>query len=194
MVLPQTQAQDPRGHPVTAVSMAERPYQDFERAEQAQSEKARKLFEYWLRLQRNGRPGPRTAFDPTEVPALLSSLLLGDIEADPFRVFFRLVGTRVAAFSRLDFSGYYLDALDYKGRDSIEWLECYRYVHKTQNGIIGINRVTWPDEGPMEYEFALLPLERDGDPAGSFIAIEVYDLLDPNLIDEMPEVRVFPKG
>jgi hypothetical protein len=174
--------------------MAERPYQDFKRAEQAQSEKARKLFEYWLRLQRNGRPGSRTAFDPTEVPALLSSLLLGDIEANPFRVLFRLVGTRVAAFSRLDFSGYYLDALDYKGRDSIEWLECYRYVHATRNGIIGINRVTWPDQGPMEYEFALLPLERNGDPAGSFIAIEVYDLLDPSLIEEMPAVRVFPKG
>jgi hypothetical protein len=46
----------------------------------------------------------------------------------------------------------------------------------------------------MEYEFAILPLERDGDSAGSFIAIEVYDLLDPNLIEDMPEVRVFPKG
>src|SRR3954467_6828130 len=112
-------------------AMAEFSYRDFDRAELAQSEKARRLFEYWLRLMRNGRPGPRPAFDPTEVPSLLSSLLLGDLEADPFRVFFRLVGTRVAAFSRLDFSGYYLDALDYKGRDSIEWLECYRYVHAT---------------------------------------------------------------
>ncbi|WP_395018703.1 PAS domain-containing protein [Dongia sp.] len=174
--------------------MADRPYRDFERADQAQTDKARLLFEYWLRLKRNGRPGPRTAFDPTEVPALLSSLLLGDIEADPFRVFFRLVGTKVAAFSRLDFSGRYLDALDYKGRDSIEWLECYRTLHATQIGIIGVNRVTWPDEAPMEYEFALLPLERDGDPAGSFIAIEVYDQLDPHLIEEMPEVRVFPNG
>ncbi len=174
--------------------MADRPYHVFERAEQAQSEKVRALFEYWQRLKRNGRPGPRTAFDPTEVPALLSSLLLGDIEADPFRVFFRLVGTKVAAFSRLDFSGRYLDALDYKGRDSIEWLECYRTVHATQNGVIGVNRVTWPDEAPMEYEFALLPLERDGDPAGSFIAIAVYALIAPNLIEDLPEVRVFPKG
>ena len=174
--------------------MADRPYRDFERAEQAQTEKARKLFEYWLRLKHNGRPGSRTAFDPTEVPSLLSSLLLGDLEADPFRVFFRLVGTRVAAFSRLDFSGYYLESLDYKGRDSVEWLECYRYVHAHQIGVIGVNRVTWPDEQPMEYEFAVLPLERDGDPAGSFIAIEVYDRLDPSLIEDMPEVRVFPKG
>lgn len=173
--------------------MAELPYRDFERADQAQSEKTRRLFAYWLELRRDGRPGPRTAFDPTEVPNLLSSLLLGDIEADPFRVYFRLVGTQVADFSRLDFSGYYLDALDYKGRDSVEWLDCYRRLHATQAGIIGVNRVTWPDETPMEYEFALLPLERNGDPAGSFIAIEVYDMLDPNLIEEMPGVRVFSK-
>jgi hypothetical protein len=174
--------------------MAELPYRNFERAEQAHSEKARRLFDYWSRLQRNGRPGPRTAFDPTEVPSLLSSLLLGDMEADPFRVYFRLVGTRVAAFSRLDFSGYYLDALDYKSRDSIEWSECYRRVYETGVGVVGINRVTWPDQAPMEYEFALLPLARGTEPAGSFIAIEVYDLLDPNLIVDMPEVRVFPKG
>jgi hypothetical protein len=174
--------------------MAELPYRDFEQPEQAQSEKARRLFAYWQSLKRHGRPGPRSAFDPTAVPNLLSSLLLGDIEAKPFRVFFRLVGTRVAAFSRLDFSGRYLDALDYKGRDSVEWLECYQRVHATQIGVIGINRVTWPDEAPMEYEFAMLPLERAGDPAGSFIAIEVYDSLDPSLIPEMPEVRVFPKG
>ena len=121
-------------------------------------------------------------------------MLLGDIETNPFRVFFRLAGTRVAAFSRLDFSGYYLDALDYKGRDSVEWADCYRHVHAKQIGVIGINRVTWPDEAPLEYEFAVLPLERGGDPAGSFIAIEVYDSLDPNLIEEMPEVRVFSKG
>lgn len=174
--------------------MAESSYRDFERIEQAQSEKARKLFEYWQRLKRNGQPGARTAFDPTEVPGLLSSLLLGDIEADPFRVYFRLVGTRVAAFSRLDFSGRYLDALDYKGRNSVEWHDCYRYVHATQKAVLGINRVSWPDEALVEYEFAVLPLAREGDPAGSFIAIEVYDLLDPGLIEEMAGVRVFSKG
>ena len=174
--------------------MAERPYRTFERAEQAQSEKTRRLFEYWTSLRRNGRPAARTAFDPTEVPSLLSSLLLGDIEARPFRVFFRLVGTKVAAFSRLDFSGFYLDALDYEGRDSIEWHECYRHVHETGTGVIGVNQVTWPDEKPLEYEFAVLPLERNGDPAGSFIAIEVYDALDPNLIVDLPAVRTFPKG
>ena len=174
--------------------MADLPYRDFERADQARSSKLKLLFEYWRRLHRNGKPGQRTDFDPSEVPSLLSSLLLGDIHGDPFRVYFRLVGTRVAAFSRLDFSGLYLDALDYRGRDSIEWLDCYRRIHETGIGVVGVNRVSWPDDEPMEYEFAILPLERDGNSPGSFVAIEDYDSIDPRKILELPEVRVFPKG
>jgi hypothetical protein len=174
--------------------MTDLPYAPFHSVEQTASVKIRRLFDYWLRLRRDGRPGARADFDPTEVPTLLSSLLLGDIEAAPFRVFFRLVGTRVAAFSRLDFSGFYLDALDYHGRDSIEWIDCYRQVHTTGIGVVGINRVIWPDDAPIEYPFALLPLERAGDPAGSFVAIEDYDAIDSLLIADLPEVRVFPKG
>jgi hypothetical protein len=169
------------------------PYQDFRSADQARSAKIRELFAYWQALHRDGRPGPRTAFDATEVPRLLSSLLLGDIEADPFRVFFRLVGTRVADFSRLDFSGYALDALDYKGRDSVEWRDCYRHVHESRFGVVGINRVTWDDDPAMEYEFAILPLERDGDPAGSFVAIEDYDTIDRSAIPDMPPVTTFER-
>ncbi|HVM85758.1 MAG TPA: PAS domain-containing protein [Candidatus Binatia bacterium] len=174
--------------------MTDHPFQDFAHAEQAKSNKVRQLYAYWIRLQRHGKPGSRTDFDPTEVPSLLSSLLLGDIERDPFRVFFRLVGTRVAAFSRLDFSGFYLDALDYRGRDSIEWEDCYRRIQTTGNGVVGVNRVSWPDTGRVEYEFAILPLERNGDPTGSFVAIENYDGIDPHLIPDLPIVRSFPTG
>jgi hypothetical protein len=173
--------------------MTELPYHDFRDPENARSAKIRALFAYWQKLRRDGRPGQRTSFDPTEVPKLLSSLLLGDIEVDPFRVFFRLVGTRVADFSRLDFSGYYLDALDYKGRDSIEWLDCYRRLHATGVGLVGFNRVTWEDDQPMEYEFAVLPLARDGDPYGSFVAIEDYDTIERAAIPELPAVTLFQR-
>src|SRR4051812_19072303 len=171
----------------------ELPYHDFRTPEDARSAKIRELFAYWQQLHRDGRPGPRTGFDPTEVPKLLSSLLLGDIETDPFRVFFRLVGTRIADFSRLDFSGYYLDTLDYKGRDSIEWLHCYQRVHTTGVGLVGFNRVTWEDDQAMEYEFAVLPLARDGDPYGSFVAIEDYDTIERSAIPDMPPVTGFQR-
>jgi hypothetical protein len=169
------------------------PYHDFLNVEDARSAKLRELFVYWQALHRDGRPGPRTSFDPTEVPKLLSSLLLGDIERQPFRVYFRLVGTRVADFSRLDFSGYYLDALDYRGRDSVEWIDCYRRVHDTGVGVVGFNRVTWEDDAPIEYEFAILPLARDDDPAGSFVAIEDYDGVERSAIPGIPPVTVFQR-
>jgi len=173
--------------------MTELPYHDFREPEDARSAKIRALFAYWESLHRDGKPGARTSFDPTEVPQLLSSLLLGDIQAEPFRVFFRLVGTRVADFSRLDFSGYYLDALDYKGRDSVEWLDCYRRLHASGIGLVGFNRLTWEDGQPLEYEFAILPLARDGDPYGSFVAIEDYGTIDRSAIADMPAVTVFQR-
>lgn len=181
-----------RGHD-SAVTMTTLPYQDFVSVDQARGQKIRALFAYWRTLQRDGCTGSRTSFDPTAVPRLLSSLLLGDIEPHPFRVFFRLVGTRVADFSRLDFSGTYLDALDYKGRDSIEWLDCYKRVHRTGVGLVGTNRVTWEDDQPMEYEFAILPLERDGDRNGSFVAMEDYDGIQRISIPDMAPVTLFQR-
>jgi hypothetical protein len=178
---------------VSALSAPEPNCRDFLHIEQASSRKIRLLFEYWQRMHRDGKPGLRTSFDPVEVPSLLSSLLLGDIESEPFRVYFRLIGTAVAEFSRLDFSGYYLDALDYKGRDSIEWLECYRRIHATGIGLVGSNRVVWPDDSEKEYEFAILPLSRNGHDAGSFVALEDYDGIDACEIPDMPPVTVFKR-
>ena len=61
--------------------LMELPYHDFRRMEDARSPKIRAFFAYWQSLHRDGRPGERASFDPTEVPKLLSSLLLGDIQA-----------------------------------------------------------------------------------------------------------------
>jgi hypothetical protein len=64
-------------------------------------------------------------------------------------------------------------------------------MHATGIGLVGFNRVTWEDARPMEYEFAILPLGRDGDPHGSFVAIEDYDTIDRNAIPDMPAVTIF---
>jgi hypothetical protein len=176
-----------------AFTPSDLPYREFRQAEQAGSAKIRLLFQYWQRLLRDGKPGLRTSFDPVEVPSLLSSLLLGDIESQPFRVFFRLIGTAVAEFSRLDYSGYYLDALDYQGRDSVEWADCYRGVHTTGIGVVGFNRVVWPDGEAKEYEFAILPLSRNGHDAGSFVAMEDYGGMDAREIPDMPPITIFER-
>jgi hypothetical protein len=160
----------------------------FENIEQAKMPSTRALFAYWHNACRDGLPPRRIDVDPSAIKAILPFILLGDIEPKPFRVLFRLVGTAVADFSRQDFTGRYLDQLDYNARDSVEWADCYRHLQAHHTGVIGINELRFADGHHTSYEFAVLPLRRDDDPAGSFIAIEAYEHLDQLVIPDLNPV------
>lgn len=163
--------------------------QHFQDGSQARRRVTRRLFEYWRGALRDGVPPQRTDIDPAEIKDILPFILLGDIEPAPFRVRFRLIGTSVAEFSRQDFSGRYLDELVYSARDSVEWRLCYKYIHKTHVGLIGDNRLTFTDGRIAIYEFAILPLRRGDDPAGSFIATEAYEGFDRFDIPDLTPVK-----
>lgn len=146
-----------------------------EHAEQARFPKTRALFGYWGRLQESTRP-TRSSLDPVEMKPYLANLLIGNIEADPFRVQYRLVGTTVAEYSQFDFSNRYLDELAYSGRDDIDWESCYRHIHAHHHPIVGECSLKGAAGRVIaSYEYAAFPLWRGDDPAGSFVAIEVYD-------------------
>lgn len=149
---------------------------------------SRRLFEYWQGELRDGVPPQRTEVDPSAIKDILPFVLLGDIEPDPFRVLFRLIGTAIAEFSRQDFSGRYLDELAYDARDSIEWRGCYEYVHDRHVGVVGDNVISFTDGRVATYEFAILPLARGGGPAGSFIAVEAYDGIGRTSIPDLTPV------
>lgn len=163
-------------------------FTEFKDAGQANMAPTRMLFSYWRDNHRDGLPLYRREVDPSAIKPILPFILLGDIEPAPFRVLFRLVGTAVAEFSRRDFSGKYLDELGYDTRDSIEWADCYRYIHRHRVGVIGVNRLSFAEGGHTSYEFAILPLRREDDPAGSFIAIETYEHLSQIVIPDLTPV------
>jgi hypothetical protein len=152
--------------------------QPFRSASQARKRVTRRLFDYWQSTLEDGVPPPRTGIDPAAIKDILPFILLGDIEPEPFRVLFRLVGTTIVEFSHQDFTGQYLDQLVYSARDSVEWRRCYRYLHAHRVALIGDNQLTFIDGRVTTYEFAILPLRRGDDPAGSFIAAEAYEGFD----------------
>lgn len=156
---------------------------------QARMSSTRMLYRYWRETHRDGVPQKRTEIDPAALRDILPFVLLGDIEPEPFRVLFRLIGTGVADFSRQDFSGQYLDELSYDARDSINWSDCYRFLHVHRTPVIGINELHFGDGRLASYEFALFPLARADDPAGSFIAIEAYDDFDRLVIPDLQPVH-----
>lgn len=164
--------------------------QILEHAEQAKFTKTRSLFGYWRKLQEAGRP-TRASLDPVEMKPYLPNLLTGHIEPAPFRVLYKLVGTVVAEYSQCDFSNRYLDELSYSGRDDVDWEECYRQLHETRRPVTGECSLKGTAGCVIaSYEYAILPLWRDRDPAGSFVAIEVYDGIDTHRIPDWTKVTL----
>ena len=161
-----------------------------ERAGQAKTAKTRALFTYWQGLQSASRPS-RASLDPFEMKPYLSNLLTGNIEPDPFRVLYKLVGTMVAEYTQYDFSNRYLDELAYSDRDDVDWESCYRFVHAGRDPIVGACSLKGVSGHVIaSYEYAILPLWRDDDPAGSFVAIEVYDGIDSYRIPDWTRVTL----
>ena len=113
------------------------------------------------------------------------------METEPFRVLYKLVGTTVAEFSQCDFSNSYLDKMDYSGRDDVDWEASYRALHATRRPVFGECSLLGAARRVIaSYEYAILPLWRDHDPAGSFVAIEVYDGIDSHRIPDWTKVTL----
>ena len=74
------------------------------------SRKVQTLLQWWL-VQRGDSIPDRSQLDPFDMKSLLPNLFLLDVEHDPFRVRYRLVGTRVREATGFDITGRYLDEL-----------------------------------------------------------------------------------
>ena len=163
---------------------------DLVSAEQARWPKTKALLAYWQGLQAEGRP-TRSSLDPVAMKAFLANLLIGNIETAPFRVLYKLIGTVVAEYSQCDFSNRYLDEMTYSDRDDVDWESCYRYLHINRRPIIGeCNLKGTGGRVIAAYEYAVLPLWRGDDPAGSFVAIEVYDGIESYRIPDWIKVSL----
>jgi hypothetical protein len=161
-----------------------------ERPEQARFAKTRALVVYWQWLQQSCRPS-RGSLDPIAMKPYLPNLITGNIELDPFRVLYKLVGTTVVEYSQCDFSNRYLDELGYSGRDDVDWTVNYRHLHANRHPIVGECSLRGTTGRVIaSYEYAILPLWRGEDPAGSFVAIEVYDGIDSYRIPDWMKVTI----
>lgn len=68
----------------------------------------RDLYLYWLGKWQGPRMPTRADIEPLEIPTLLPLVYLVDVEGDPRRFRFRLIGTRIVAWLGRDLTGAYL--------------------------------------------------------------------------------------
>jgi hypothetical protein len=151
------------------------------------SPKVAQVLRYWLDL-RQGRTFPaRADLDPAEIRAALPHVMIASISYSPFRVLYRLVGTEIVRWSRVDFTNRYADELIFQ-EDGRDWTAYYRIVVETRQPGFGVT--DWVEKGrnPLWVEFLVLPLSDDGVTVDRCLAVEDYEPMNAVEIDALPPV------
>jgi len=140
---------------------------------QTKSPLVRSLHEWWVSNRGPAGLPDRASFDPTEHTQLVAHMMICDLEPQPFRVRYRLVGTAVTGITGFDFTGRYLDEV--LGPEATEpWLEYYSQVARTRTPLLGTVKEATKSGGTFEYEFGIFPVAQDGTDVKQFLAIEDY--------------------
>ena len=145
----------------------------YESIEQLRSPIVRALSIYW-QSKRRGRPMPAPAdIDPAEIRPLLPSLIIAEYVGAPVRVRYRLVGTQQVYYNGLDFTGCYLDEIDW-GIEN----EFVRLVHdtllRTAAPVIGRYQWGFRDSVVGFAEFGAFPLSEDGAMVARCVGIDDF--------------------
>ena len=115
----------------------------------------------------------RGDFDLIEHRLLMPNVLISDVETEPFRIRYRLIGTRVVNNLGMDFTGKYLD--DLIGTDfSVPWTRYYRQSYEARRPLMGILTEPTKSGNTFTYEFGIFPISRGSDAVAQFIALEDY--------------------
>lgn len=134
----------------------------------------RRLHEYWqARSSRRGAMPLRQDIEPGELRDLLPFIMLVDVEQDPLRFRYRLVGTRVVEFNHQEFTGLYLGAIGWQDEQLL--LDAYIDVTATRLPLFGY--YTWElRSGALgNCEFVLLPLADEQGRINQVLSLEDYD-------------------
>lgn len=154
-----------------------------------------RLDAYW-RAKRGARVMPsRADIDPADIKELLPQILMARIEHDPQnvkspRVKYTIVGTACARSSGFDYTGRYLDELNFSSEVDTDWPAIYDEIIRTHQPIVGTCRFRMADlERP--YRVGVFPLSTDGVRVDHTIA---YEHLNLNLIEMDQILKVEPKS
>ena len=143
------------------------------------------LAEYWEKKRDKRRMPACADIDPAELKPILPIIILSQIEPQPFRVFYRLVGTRAVENGRSDYTGHYLDRLNFPGEIGTDWPAIYRLIYRDRRPIHGFASVRLKGGSVHNYASAIFPLSADGEIVDHCVAIDDLDL-NPLERDRLP--------
>lgn len=131
------------------------------------------LHAWWEAARCDADVPDRADLHPEEMKRLLPYMFIADAEHDPFRVRYRLVGTRAVEVTGFDITGHYLDELLSAESDQ-PWMDHYRRAYLTRKPLLGATTVPTSTGELFTYEFGIFPLRRGEETIDQFVAVEDY--------------------
>jgi hypothetical protein len=144
--------------------------------------------------KRGDRQMPSWAdIDPAEMRGLLPNMIVVSIEHDPFRVFYRLVGTKAASF-RHELAGRYLDQITEFPEDvRAELVEEYQLACRERRPTFSRDILTTTFGHTITFSGSIFPLSSDGITVDRCIAVEDYDGTRPDDIAKVDTGKGYGK-
>lgn len=135
------------------------------------------LLRYWIRIRGDAPMPRRSAFDPVDIPRLLPNINLFEVVPPDNRLIARVVGTRIVEFYGGDYTGKYLDEIDFgSSRDAV--LDHHRSALAAAVPM-AFDHDFWNVRGALfAMERLILPLSEDGDRVSHLVAGLAFEEVD----------------
>jgi hypothetical protein len=138
------------------------------------SDLIRQFHRHWLQVCSNGRLPGRADIDPCNFKRILPNVILADLERDPFRVRYRLCGTRVAEFCG-NLTGRYLDEVATNDLwSAAAYLRQYEIAAGEARPVFSFDWITGRLGARHPFQTGIWPLASDGRAVDMCIAVEDY--------------------
>ena len=149
------------------------------------SPRIHRLHAYWQhqRDKRGGQLPRRGDIAPDQIRDLLPNIMIVDVERDPMRFRYRLVGTRVVEYNGVEFTGRYLGEIGWPEEQDL--VDGYAFVANSRRPFFGLLAWELVTRAVGRCEFVRLPLSEDGALVSQILAMEDYDF---------PQIDALPSG
>jgi hypothetical protein len=138
------------------------------------SDLVQQFHRHWLRLCRDSVLPSRSDIDPANFKRILPNVILTGIEYDPFRVRYRLCGTRVVEFCG-NLTGRYLDEI--AGADlwgAAAYLQQYQIAAREGRPVFSVDWMRGEFGAGHHFQIGIWPLASNGRTVDMCIAVEDY--------------------
>lgn len=147
------------------------------------SPRIHRLYGYWQHQCMSGKLPRRADIAPDQIRDLLPNIIIVDVERNPMRFRYRLVGTRVVEYNGVEFTGRYLGEIGWP--EEQELVDSYAFVVSSRRPFFGLLAWGLVTGALGRCEFARLPLSEDGELVTQILAMEDYDF---------PQLDALPSG